>query len=600
MKLFAALALTVFTLLAAGASAQVPPPPPPPPPPSMPAPPRDLPFAPPTGGASISGRVVTADERPTPIRAVIVTLRGDGFRTGWTFVTDATGTFSFANLPPGRFVLAASRVGFPSINYGAPRPGRPGASIVLKDNERLADLSIALPRGAVITGRVTDDNGAPVVGSRISAGTIVLRNGERTMAYGGNGFTDDRGEYRIFGLAAGDYAVWVEGRSLGTSGGIRYTPAEIDSVLNRGVGVSRPGQAPPPPPEGQEMAPTSIYFPSATSLLDAAPVHVDAGETRAGIDIRAAYLPAVSLSGTLLDPDGKPPAGVVMNLVRIGAARGPAIFGHPSPKDGTFRFTGITPGHYAITARATPQGDTAAAGDTAPLWARADIDINGIPMSGVNIRLQPGTVVRGGVSFDIGPQATPPATIRMALTAVAAPGDISMGVGDAPVRNGAFEFTGVIPGRYRVNAQLPGLTTSLWTIKSATINGQDALDAPFDVGSTDLDGLTITLTNKITGVTGTLEDASGRAAPDYYVIVFPEDPAFWFQGSRRIKAVRPTAQGGYLVRGLPPGAYRIGAVTDVETNEWFEPSFLQQLLPASAALTLVEGEMRAFPLKIGG
>lgn len=600
MKLFAALALTLFTLLAAGASAQVPPPPPPPPPPSMPAAPRDLPFAPPTGGGSISGRVVTTDERPTPIRAVIVTLRGDGFRSGWTFVTDATGTFTFTDLPPGRFVLAASRPGFPSINYGAPRPGRPGASIVLKDNERVADLSIALPRGAVITGRVIDDNGSPMTGSRVSVGAIVMRNGERTTAFGGSGFTDDRGEYRIYGLAAGDYAVWVEGRSLGSSGGTRYTPAEIDSVLERSVGVARPGQAPPPPPEGQSMAPTTIYFPSATSLLDAVAVHVNAGDTQSGIDIRAGFVPAVSLSGTLLDPDGKPPAGVVMNLVQIGTARGPAIFGRPSPKDGTFQFTGVTPGRYAITARATPQGDTAAAGDMAPLWARADVDINGMPISGVNVRLQTGTAVRGSVSFDIGTQMAPPSTLRMALTAVAAPGDISMGVSDAPVNNGAFEFTGVIPGRYRVNAQLPGLTTSLWTIKSATINGQDALDGTFDVGGADLDGLTVVLTNKMTGVTGTLEDASGRAAPDYYVIVFPEDPAFWFQGSRRIKAVRPAARGGFLVRGLPPGAYRIGAVTDVETNEWFEPSFLQQLLPASAALTLIEGEVRAFPLKIGG
>lgn len=38
----------------------------------------------------------------------------------------------------------------------------------------------------------------------------------------------------------------------------------------------------------------------------------------------------------------------------------------------------------------------------------------------------------------------------------------------------------------------------------------------------------------------------------------------------------------------------------VETNEWFEPSFLQQLVAASATLTLTDGEKKSFPLKIGG
>jgi len=41
-------------------------------------------------------------------------------------------------------------------------------------------------------------------------------------------------------------------------------------------------------------------------------------------------------------------------------------------------------------------------------------------------------------------------------------------------------------------------------------------------------------------------------------------------------------------------------VTDVKTGEWFEPSLLQQLVAASAALTLAEGEKKAFPLKLGG
>jgi hypothetical protein len=82
--------------------------------------------------------------------------------------------------------------------------------------------------------------------------------------------------------------------------------------------------------------------------------------------------------------------------------------------------------------------------------------------------------------------------------------------------------------------------------------------------------------------------------------VFPVESKYWTLNSRRIKAVRPGLDGRFSIRGLPPGEYRIGAVVDVENGEWFEPSFLQPLLGASAALTLSEGEKRNFPLKIGG
>ena len=116
----------------------------------------------------------------------------------------------------------------------------------------------------------------------------------------------------------------------------------------------------------------------------------------------------------------------------------------------------------------------------------------------------------------------------------------------------------------------------------------------------DLAGLTVTYTDNVTSILGSLQDASGRPAPDYYIIVFPTDQKYWFQNSRRIKTARPSLDGTYLIRGLPPGSYRIGAVTDVETNDWFESWFLQQLLPASAEIALTEGERKSFPLKIGG
>jgi hypothetical protein len=139
-----------------------------------------------------------------------------------------------------------------------------------------------------------------------------------------------------------------------------------------------------------------------------------------------------------------------------------------------------------------------------------------------------------------------------------------------------------------------------WVAKSATIGGRDALDDGFDVASADISGVSVVMTNQTSEVSGVLQDASGRPAPDYYIILFPTDQKYWIQNSRRIKTARPGIDGKYILRDLPPGEYRIAAVTDVENGEWFEPAFLQQLVSASATVTLADGEKKSFPLKLGG
>ena len=52
------------------------------------------------------------------------------------------------------------------------------------------------------------------------------------------------------------------------------------------------------------------------------------------------------------------------------------------------------------------------------------------------------------------------------------------------------------------------------------------------------------------------------------------------------------------MQNLPPGEYYIGAVTDVEQGEWYDPSFLTQLLGSSQKITLAEGEKKVQSLKI--
>jgi hypothetical protein len=131
--------------------------------------------------------------------------------------------------------------------------------------------------------------------------------------------------------------------------------------------------------------------------------------------------------------------------------------------------------------------------------------------------------------------------------------------------------------------------------------GRDSLDYPLVIGAgTNVTDVIITFADKATELTGTLQDAAGTATSDYSIIVFPSDKQYWQPQSRRIQSVRPGTDGKFTVRNLPPGAYSIVAVTDVEPGEWYDPEFLSQLAGAAMRFTLDAGEKKTQDIRIAG
>ena len=111
---------------------------------------------------------------------------------------------------------------------------------------------------------------------------------------------------------------------------------------------------------------------------------------------------------------------------------------------------------------------------------------------------------------------------------------------------------------------------------------------------------TVTYTDKPTSLTGVFQDRGGRAATEYYILVFASDRKHWTPGSRRIRMTRPATDGAFNVKGLPPGEYFLEALADLETGEWNDPALLDQLVPSSAKVTLRDGEETRQDFRIGG
>jgi uncharacterized protein (DUF2141 family) len=170
---------------------------------------RDQPAAGQRGSASISSIVTSDEPQARPLRRARVMLRGTD-PIGNAVITNDDGTFAFEGLPAGRYAVSAAKDGHLTVNFGAPWQGGQGQRIALRDGE-VRKISIRLSRGAVIAGTIADAFGQPAPGVTVSAlrWQYMTASGQRRLVPTGRsgGMTDDRGQYRIYGLPPGEYYV---------------------------------------------------------------------------------------------------------------------------------------------------------------------------------------------------------------------------------------------------------------------------------------------------------------------------------------------------------------------------------------------------------
>jgi hypothetical protein len=138
-----------------------------------------------------------------------------------------------------------------------------------------------------------------------------------------------------------------------------------------------------------------------------------------------------------------------------------------------------------------------------------------------------------------------------------------------------------------------------WQLRSAVIDGRDVLDGLLEVTSGVPLSMVITYDNRRTHLSGRLETASGEPASDVFVLAFSADRATWGPYSRRVKAVRPGRDGTFVLSGLPAGEYLLAALADADPDDWQNPAFLEQVVPAAVKVTLAGGTPVVQNLRIG-
>jgi protocatechuate 3,4-dioxygenase beta subunit len=559
-----------------------------------------IPLAAPAGTAALSGVVKDSDGQP--LRRALVSIESD-VRVARSAITDDDGRFSFGNLPAGRFTVSAEKGGYPSISYGAKRPGRAGSGVLLTDGQVVNDIALALARGGVLTGTVYDDRGQPLPGVPVQPWEVSTSlSGERTLAaINGNGLeTDDRGIYRFYGLPPGEYTVGTTWFYSGVSGDVRVpTDAEIDAAFAL---INNPAAAPATQKawDARNYNFARVYFPDALDPLAAATIHLSSGEDRDGVDLHMQLRPMSKIEGTIasVGADAGSIEMVLARRSRVGALSSTTFWSAKS--DGTFATQSLGPGDYRIFARThPPPGEPT-------MFASQDVTISGADPVALTLTLEPAMTLTGRVVF-AGTALPPPPDLTQVRVTFFAPGSgLSNNNGAAKTDDtGAFSLDGITPGTFRLTAGAPVAPNSRpeqprWTVASIVLDGRDITDLPIDVTSGMPLSTTVTFTDQYSELSGTVTTSPGQRASDFFVVVFPADRRYWQTQTRRIVSARPDASGRFVFRGLPAGDYCVAATTDLVPGDLGDAAALGALLSQSAPVTLTLGEKRTFDLKIGG
>lgn len=477
-----------------------------------------------TANGSISGKV-TIKGKPAVGVMVIANDRREGFNPqmrGHRARTDEMGNYRITNLSAGTYGISTST---PAL-----APTNQSDLVVVADGEGVQDINISLAPGGVVTGKITDFEGEPLIGQpvRISvvAGGVPSQFGRVLMQRLFDNMTDDRGVYRAFGLPPGKYKVSVGESNFGPRSSREYFK--------------------------------ETFYPSVTDAAKATVIEVTEGSVANDIDIVIGRpLTTFRVAGRVVDGETERPVPNIRlglrqtiqhdkNTTSISSSSAGSV-----NANGEFQLENLTPGSYTIYTDPAEGSDVNA---TSVTFELVDRDLTDLLM-----RTTKGGSLSGVVVLDGNERApTMLSDLRISASVKGSDGTSADSRSSAVGQNGTFSIHGVRSGPAYLSVSFS--RGKHFEVVRVEHNGSPTDTINVKAGE-HVAGIRVTVKYvKLTGaIRGQIKVENGELPPptQMWLSLWPLDENLQPKKTSSIPTPERDARGRFFVEGLPAGTYQL-------------------------------------------
>ncbi|MCE5306193.1 MAG: carboxypeptidase-like regulatory domain-containing protein [Acidobacteriales bacterium] len=467
---------------------------------------------------AIVGRVVE-DHTGNPLASAGVRVFKDGASGVLADLdTDSAGRFEAPGLPAGEYRIEVSKPSFVPATVRLTATG---------NESTLPLVTVRLVRRGAVTGLVLNHEGRPVSKASVfaipkPAAGLPLRPLD-LRASGTFAQTDERGRYRLYNLAPGEYAIaasiGASSLSVGMTGGSQ-------TVSGLGSRV--------------------VFYPASAQIQY---FKVSGGEEFRNIDFSIHPTVLGVVEGRLESPTSGGQFWLALTPIEQPCF---AVAVTVAGSDGRFRFEGVPSGSYHLLASGPSRMRGGFGGylEPQPLFARTRVEVAGQDITGISIGLDRGRTA----SFRLRPPSSAakdsacPPTAQVTLSSLedwAMHLEKSVDVNSAQVRT----VEDLAPARYLLSIGKLGdncYSRSAGILDLTGVSNPEPREIVLEPAGS--------IRGRLTG--------AGKPSEFTVVLVSP-DPV---SGAQPLQAVVPGSDGRFVFAGLRPGRYLIAAQT--ATRRW--------------------------------